>query len=58
LHLRPKRIGEAALLHGHVHSQWLYKQDRGMPPMINLGVEVWGMRPVLEAEIVEKFKEL
>lgn len=56
LHLRPKRIGEAALLHGHVHSQWLYKQDPGLPPMINLGVEVWGMRPVSEETLVNTFQ--
>ena len=56
LHLRPKRIGEAALLHGHVHSQWLYKQESGMPPMINLGVEVWGMCPVSEETLASIFQ--
>lgn len=56
LHLRPKRTGEDLLLHGHVHSQWLYKQDPGKPPMINLGVEVWGMRPVAEQELVNLFQ--
>jgi calcineurin-like phosphoesterase family protein len=56
LHLRPTPTGEVALLHGHVHSQWLYKQDPGKPPMINLGVEVWGMRPVAEHELVTLFQ--
>lgn len=56
LHLRPKRTGEDLLLHGHVHSQWLYKQDPGKPPMINLGVEVWGMRPVAEESLANIFQ--
>lgn len=57
LHLRPKRTGEDLLLHGHVHSQWIYKQDPGLPPMINLGVEVWGMQPVSETQILEQYQK-
>jgi calcineurin-like phosphoesterase family protein len=57
LNLRPKPTGEALLLHGHVHSQWKYKQDAGLPPMINLGVEVWGMSPVSENEIINLFQK-
>lgn len=56
LPLRPKQMGESALFHGHVHSQWLYKKDPGKPPMINLGVEVWGMRPVSEEMLVSVFQ--
>ena len=56
LNLRPKPTGESALLHGHVHSQWLYQQDPGKPPMINVGVEVWGMCPVAEHELVALFQ--
>jgi len=56
LNLRPKPTGERALLHGHVHSRWLYRQDHGKPPMINLGVEVWGMRPAAEHELVALFQ--
>ena len=56
LHLRPTPSGEAVLLHGHVHSQWLYKQDSGKPPMINMGVEIWGMRPVAEETLVNIFQ--
>lgn len=56
LHLRPKRTDENVLLHGHVHSQWLCKQEPGKPPMINLGVEAWGMRPAAEYELVALFQ--
>ncbi len=36
------------LLHGHVHSYWL-KKDK----MINVGVDVWGWKPVSEQQILE-----
>jgi calcineurin-like phosphoesterase family protein len=45
-------------LHGHVHSEWLTNTYAGLPPMLNIGVDMWGMRPVSEAEIVEKFRGL
>ena len=35
------------LLHGHVHSRW-----RTEGPMINVGVDVWDLAPVREAEVV------
>ena len=54
---RPKVGNESLLLHGHVHSQWLIQQDKNKPPMINVGIEVWKMRPVSEEEIVKLFKE-
>ena len=44
--LRPKPGKEAVLLHGHVHSQWQTRRDPNMPPMINVGVDVQGLRPV------------
>lgn len=36
------------LLHGHVHREWRTKNR-----MINVGVDVWGYRPVSEAAIVD-----
>jgi calcineurin-like phosphoesterase family protein len=56
LHLRPTPGKEAALLHGHIHSEWLTRQHPGKPLMINLGVEMWGMRPVSEAMLVDVFQ--
>lgn len=57
LELRPQPGKEAALLHGHVHSQWHHQTYPGLPPMINVGVEMWGMRPVSEAQIVEQYQK-
>lgn len=50
---RPSQGDEALLLHGHVHSQWILKA--GVKPMLNVGIDVWNLRPVSEAEILEKF---
>ncbi len=36
------------LLHGHVHQRWR-QRDR----MINVGVDVWGYRPVREVDLVQ-----
>jgi calcineurin-like phosphoesterase family protein len=36
------------LIHGHVHGQW---RENGR--MLNVGVDVWGFKPVAEHEIVE-----
>lgn len=58
LELRPKPGEETALLHGHVHSQWIDHTYPGLPPMLNVGVEMWKMRPVSEAQIVEQFKRV
>lgn len=55
---RPVRGKEKLLLHGHVHSEWLAHQYNNMPPMLNVGVDMWGMRPASEAEIVENFRGL
>jgi len=46
LELRPEPTGEAMLIHGHVHSQWLCKQLRDRPLMVNVGVDNWQLRPV------------
>ncbi|MHB8914863.1 MAG: hypothetical protein ACYC4K_03510, partial [Thiobacillus sp.] len=56
--LRPARGKEALLLHGHVHSLWRTKVEPCTPLMLNIGVDVWDMKPVSEAQIVEKFKEI
>ena len=53
-----KPHNEALLLHGHIHSQWQSKIEPGMPPMINVGIDMWNMRPVSEVEIRQKFQEI
>lgn len=46
-HVSWRPVDEGAwLLHGHVHERW---RQRGR--MINVGVDVWGFRPVGAAEI-------
>jgi len=55
---RPTRGKEKLLLHGHVHSEWIVHQYKNMPPMLNVGVDMWRMRPVSETEIIEKFRRL
>ncbi|BBO99495.1 metallophosphoesterase family protein [Sulfuriferula nivalis] len=53
MNIRPKIGKESLLLHGHVHSDWKIRQDSGQPRMLNVGVDVWDMKPISEAEIVE-----
>lgn len=48
---------EALLLHGHIHSQWKTKTEPDMPPMINVGIDMWNLRPVSEAEVVRLYKQ-
>lgn len=55
---RPEPGGESLLLHGHIHSQWTTKSEPGMPPMLNVGIDMWNLRPISEAEIVQKFQEI
>lgn len=55
---RPVCGNESLLLHGHVHSQWDVRQDAGLPPQVNVGIDVWNLRPVSEEEIVAKFSEI
>lgn len=45
---RPVDDGVSWLLHGHVHESW-----RVADRMINVGVDVWGFRPVAESELVD-----
>ncbi|HEY6018953.1 MAG TPA: metallophosphoesterase [Candidatus Paceibacterota bacterium] len=52
---RPARGREKLLLHGHVHSQWLRHVYAGLPPMMNVGVDMWEMRPASAQQIVELF---
>lgn len=55
---RPPQGSEALLLHGHIHSQWQTKTEPDMPPMINVGIDMWSLRPISEAEIVQKYQEI
>lgn len=52
-HLRPKPNGEALLLHGHIHSQWMMRQYKKLPPMLNVGVDMHGMKPISEADLIK-----
>lgn len=52
---RPPQGDEALLLHGHIHSQWLFKKEDVMPPMLNVGIDAWNLRPVSATEVVDKF---
>lgn len=49
----PKVGKEKFLLHGHVHSTWQERKYPGKPWMLNVGVDLWGMRPVQEKLVVE-----
>lgn len=53
--LRPAPTGEVLLLHGHIHSQWSTRQYSGMPPMLNVGVDMHGLRPISESEVARCF---
>lgn len=55
--LRPEVGRERVLMHGHIHSQWRLKKEFGRPLMLNVGVDMWQMRPVSESEIAKKVKE-
>lgn len=56
---RPAYGNEKMLMHGHIHSQWTTKNAEGFPPQMNVGVDVWKMRPASEAEVVVQYlKEL
>jgi len=43
---RPALYPKHILVHGHVHNKWLTNG-----PRINVGVDVWGFRPVHEDEV-------
>jgi calcineurin-like phosphoesterase family protein len=57
-HLYPQPRGEALLLHGHRHSEWRELVYPGMPPMLNVGIDLWGLKPISEAEIVAKYEKM
>ncbi len=48
---RPKDNGQF-LLHGHIHQNWLKKSRQ-----INVGVDVWGFKPVSENTIIAVIKD-
>lgn len=41
------------LLHGHVHDMWKVAYTEDGTPMVNVGVDVWGFRPITEEQIME-----
>jgi len=53
---RPEDKG-SVLLHGHVHEKWLTKVSPKGSLMINVGVDVWGMKPVSLDEIAELIRD-
>lgn len=54
---RPDCGGEQMLMHGHIHSQWRVKNAEGFPPQMNVGVDIWNMRPVSETEVVLQYQK-
>lgn len=42
----PLPPGTDVHLCGHVHEKWKVKEWGGRPPIINVGVDVWGYKPV------------
>ena len=54
---RPVVDDSALLLCGHVHSQWTHQVSKGRPPMLNVGVDVWGLKPISESEIVRFYRD-
>jgi len=40
------------VLHGHIHNHWLRNEKK-----INMGVDVWGFRPVSEEELLQFLRE-
>lgn len=56
LDLRPKDDGCDILLHGHVHSKWKIAYSNKGTPMVNVGVDFWGLSPVGLEEIIKLVK--
>lgn len=50
--LRPEPTGEALLLHGHIHSQWTTRNYPKLPLMLNVGVDMHGMKPISETDLI------
>lgn len=41
---------DSILFHGHVHEHWKFK-----PGMANVGVDVWGFKPVEIQQILQEY---
>jgi calcineurin-like phosphoesterase family protein len=52
-HLYPEDDG-TLLVHGHVHSLWKTKTSSKGTPMVNVGLDVWGYRPVLLEDAINE----
>lgn len=51
-------LGEAALLHGHVHQHWRARKQPGRLPEINVAVDAWGGAPVSGEALVGLLREI
>jgi calcineurin-like phosphoesterase family protein len=40
------------LIHGHIHEKGLITRSRKGTLQLNVGVDVWGMKPVSEEEVI------
>ena len=49
---RPRPAAGEWLLHGHVHEKWQVHERQ-----VNVGVDVWGYRPVAETDLVRLMRE-
>lgn len=55
--LRLRDLG-MPLIHGHVHDEWTIRFSERGTPMVNVGVERWGYRPVSAKEIHQLFRQM
>ena len=46
------------LLCGHVHQKWKHKRTSKGTLMVNVGVDVWGFKPVNETELVQYIRSV
>jgi len=51
-HLRPSADTSEFLLHGHIHAHWTLARYNDTPPMLNVGVDMHGLRPIAESEVI------
>lgn len=42
---------------GHVHNNWIFRKLNDKSDMINVGVDVWGFKPVTFEEIMKKYHQ-
>jgi calcineurin-like phosphoesterase family protein len=54
---RPANEQEKMLIHGHIHSQWKVLVTPDFPPQLNVGVDMWNMKPVAEEVVVAQYKK-